>query len=144
MLSTSPRERHTLSGRLTPPTIAVLLPEALAFAKSASCLDSSAFRSKKEVALIPFALDLLLCDISDGEVLEQERPEQPAPPRRVAQELSHVRCLTPVYVHESKVLLPMNSKPTLAILITCTEQIQLCVIDNRFRKTVNTIEQKSC
>ena len=62
-----------MSGRLTPPTIEVLLPEALALAKSASCFDSSDFRSKKEVALMPFALDLLLCDISDGEVQGQER-----------------------------------------------------------------------
>ena len=48
----------TLSGRFTPPIILVLPPAAFAFAKSASCFDSSALRSKKELALIPLALDL--------------------------------------------------------------------------------------
>ena len=51
---------YTLSSRFTPPMMAVLFPDPLALAKSASCLESSALRSKNELALIPLALDLLV------------------------------------------------------------------------------------
>jgi len=56
----------TLSGRLTPPTICVLLPDALFLVNSACCLESSALRSKNELVLTPFALGFDEWDIGDS------------------------------------------------------------------------------
>lgn len=45
--------QYTLSGLLTPPRTALPLPAAFLFAKSSSCLASSALRSNNELALTP-------------------------------------------------------------------------------------------
>jgi hypothetical protein len=55
--------KDTFSGRFTPPTIAKLFPAALLLANSASFFESSALRSKKELALTPLAFALLAWDI---------------------------------------------------------------------------------